>query len=94
MTENAPGYSATALSQLSRDRETLPDAFMAARITGPEPGYAATPILFIKCARTLLFERAKVLSGVLTPAAAFANCDILAELSKDERVAWALLQHS
>ena len=49
---------------------------MKACVSGPEPGYVATPIIFIVLAKTLLSEYASgsmPKGGVLTPAAAFRN---------------------
>jgi hypothetical protein len=44
-------------------------------IEGPEPGYVATPIIFVALAQSLLSERSKMpAGGVFTPAAAFHKC--------------------
>lgn len=45
------------------------------RVTGPEPGYVATPIIFVELARCLLEQRASLppplQGGVFTPGAVF-----------------------
>lgn len=43
------------------------------RVSGPEPGYVATPIIFIVLAKLLLACRDEMSSGVLTPGAAFGH---------------------
>jgi len=63
------------------------------RVAGPEPGYVATPIFVIECARAckmlfglslslisppkVLRNRDKVPKGVQTPASAFRNTDLI-----------------
>ncbi len=43
-------------------------------VSGPEPGYVATPIIFVTLALCLLDERESMpRGGVLTPASAYYN---------------------
>lgn len=50
-----------------------PDKVIKTRVSGPEPGYVATPIIFVTLARALLEHRPQlaVQGGVLTPGAVF-----------------------
>ncbi|TDL18012.1 hypothetical protein BD410DRAFT_793699 [Rickenella mellea] len=65
-----------------------PDVSLVYRFAGPEPGYVATPILFIHCADTMLRYRDKVKKGVLTPAVAFHDVPMLQYLVADGRLHW------
>lgn len=50
------------------------DKFVEVVVSGPEPGYVATPAIFITLAYCLLDERSHLPEGgVLTPASAFCN---------------------
>jgi len=57
-----------------------PDKIVHTRVSGPEPGYAATPIFVVQSALTLLQERASLPCGVLTPAAAFVGSTLIERL--------------
>lgn len=65
-----------------------PDASIVTRVSGPEPGYVATPIFVGETALCLLRARASsgegivaaLPAGVLTPAAALASSDLVARL--------------
>lgn len=60
-----------------------PDAEAVVRVSGPEPGYVATPRILLAAALTILEERASLPEGgVLTPAAAFARSGIIERLNK------------
>ena len=55
---------------------------MTTRVSGPEPGYAATSIMFVELARCLLEDRASlpVRGGVFTPGAVFYNSSLITRL--------------
>ncbi|CEH18920.1 Uncharacterized membrane protein [Ceraceosorus bombacis] len=65
----------------------------AVKVTGPEVGYVATPILFVLVARIMLNQRDKVHKGVLTPAAAFKDTSLVNEISKDGRVRFRVIEN-
>ncbi len=60
-----------------------PDVEVTVRVSGPEPGYVATPLLLLGAAATLLAERdtLPVRGGVLTPAAAFRGSGLIQRLN-------------
>ena len=56
---------------------------IAARVSGPEPGYVATPIIVVQAAYYLLEEREKIdLRGVFTPGVVFRNPKFLSLLGQ------------
>ncbi|KAI9190376.1 hypothetical protein H9P43_001810 [Blastocladiella emersonii ATCC 22665] len=63
-----------------------PDTEFVARVTGPEPGYIATPVLVVNAAYTVLLEKrngngnGNVAAGVLTPASAFYRTSLIHRL--------------
>jgi short subunit dehydrogenase-like uncharacterized protein len=62
------GYSSDDVS-----RQQAPDREIRVKVTGPDPGYVATPIMLVHAALTLLEERRKIeealgKGGVFTPA--------------------------
>ena len=59
-----------------------PDMEATVRVSGPEPGYVATPLLLLGAAATLMAERETlpVRGGVLTPAAAFRGTGLIQRL--------------
>ncbi|KAJ3212277.1 hypothetical protein HDU67_003938, partial [Dinochytrium kinnereticum] len=61
-----------------------PDYEIVTKVSGPEPGYVATPIAVLACAYAILEDRDKkqrdIPGGVLTPASAFASTDIISKL--------------
>jgi len=61
-------------------------------MTGPEPGYVATPIFLLLCARELMLRRDRVARGVLPPAVAFSEGvdDMLQQLNEDGRIQWRI----
>eukprot|EP00904_Undaria_pinnatifida_P000379 jgi/Undpi1/10341/HiC_scaffold_29.g12791.m1 len=56
-----------------------PDVTVVTRVKGPEPGYVATPIIFLAVARCLLDERATlpVSGGVHTPGSVLASSTLV-----------------
>lgn len=56
------------------------DAKVIARLSGPEPGYVATPIFLVESAKCVLDELTKIPRGVLTPASAFHQTSLLERL--------------
>ncbi|PWN43629.1 hypothetical protein IE81DRAFT_322284 [Ceraceosorus guamensis] len=70
-----------------------PDVKLTVKVTGPEVGYVATPILFVLVAKIMLNQRDKVHKGVLTPAAAFKDTSLVDEISKDGRVRFRVIEN-
>lgn len=64
------------------------------RITGPEIGYASTPICLVQAVYTLLQETDKLpeKGGVLTPGAAFAETSLMDRLS-EHNIKFEVIQH-
>jgi len=62
-----------------------PDWKVETKVTGPEIGYVATPICICEAAFTILDRKATgtIPSGVLSPAAAFANTDYITRLNSN-----------
>lgn len=56
------------------------DSKIVTRVSGPEPGYVATPIFLVESARCVLEEHASVPRGVLTTASAFASTSLIDRL--------------
>jgi hypothetical protein len=83
----ASGYSPAALSALNSERPTRPDVYLRLKVQGPEPGYVATPVYFVQCAQAVLQNRKVIPNGVLTPAIAFAKCDVPEKMALDNRFA-------
>ncbi|KAF9976121.1 hypothetical protein BGZ73_009096 [Actinomortierella ambigua] len=71
------GNSVEALSQVK------PDVEIVTTVSGPEPGYVATPKMVVQAAYTLLLEKDKMPNGVLTPATAFADTKLLERLQQN-----------
>jgi short subunit dehydrogenase-like uncharacterized protein len=76
----ASAYTSTAVAGAG----AKPSLTVKVQVSGPEPGYVATPILVVQAALTLLEERAAVLGankgGVFTPGAAFINTGLIQRL--------------
>lgn len=49
-------------------------------VSGPEPGYVATPIAMVQSALTVLEERPMIPSGVQTTASAFRGTSLISRL--------------
>jgi hypothetical protein len=62
------------------------------KVRGPEPGYIATPILFVAVARTILEEEDKIHRGVSVPAAALRDTSLIKALNEDGRVTFKKVQ--
>lgn len=56
------------------------------KIRGPEPGYIATPILFVAVALAILLEEDKVHKGVSVPGAALRDTTLIKSLNEDGRM--------
>lgn len=69
---------------------------MKACVTGPEPGYVATPIIFTVLARTLLEEYCvdgiMPKGGVFTPAAAFRNSPTVFKSLQNAQIEFTLVE--
>ncbi|KAG0059185.1 hypothetical protein BGZ89_000590 [Linnemannia elongata] len=63
-------------------RRVQPDVSLVTSVSGPEPGYVATPKMVVQAAYTLLRQKEKVPNGVLTPAVAFARTDLIDRLQE------------
>lgn len=66
--------SSSAAGGTDRARKDKPDRKMHTVVTGPEPGYVATPAIFVTLALSMLEQRSSLPSGgVATPAAVWAG---------------------
>jgi len=81
LTMYGEGYSD---GQTTTGRTDKPDKKIVVRVSGPEPGYVATPILMVQAAVVLLKEKENLppSGGVLPPGAAFAKTSLISRLSK------------
>jgi short subunit dehydrogenase-like uncharacterized protein len=63
------------------------------RVSGPEPGYVATPIIFVQLAKCLLEERTTLPAqgGVYTPGGLFYKSSLIARL-KDAGIGFTVLE--
>lgn len=64
-----------------------PDKEVRLEISGPDPGYIATPIFLVQAALVLLGERKAITArlgygGVFTPGAAFGKTSFVSRLAK------------
>lgn len=82
------GYSEKAI----KDKASKPDVKSIVRVSGPEVGYVATPIIFVSVARTILRERERVLNGTLTPATALGQTSLVDKLSEEGKVTFAVVE--
>lgn len=80
----AKGYSAELQAKYSATEllEQEPDVSIVTSVSGPEPGYVATPKMVVQACYTLLKQKALVPNGVLTPAVAFARTDLISRLQE------------
>lgn len=81
----AKGFSADLQAKYTSPEELLrvePDVNIVTSVSGPEPGYVATPKIVVQACYTLLHEKANVPNGVLTPAVAFAKTDLISRLQE------------
>jgi hypothetical protein len=71
--DSRPPGEDTERTSLTDDNDAARcDKFVVARVSGPEPGYVATPMIFVTLALALLKHRDSMpAGGVLTPASAF-----------------------
>jgi hypothetical protein len=64
-----------AAASSTKEPEETPDKEVHVVVSGPEPGYVATPAIFFALAMCVLEERERLpKGGVFTPAAAFFDC--------------------
>lgn len=73
----AKGYSAGVDPASSK-----PDINVSTVVSGPEPGYIATPIFLLTSALTILNEESDIPKGVLTTATAFRNTSLISQLKE------------
>ncbi|KAG0048583.1 hypothetical protein BGZ83_006467 [Gryganskiella cystojenkinii] len=81
----AKGYSAELQAKHTKHEELLsvePDVEIVTSVSGPEPGYVATPKMVVQACYVLLREKASIPNGVLTPAVAFAKTDLIKNLQE------------
>lgn len=57
-----------------------PDFKIVTEVSGPEPGYIATPLAIVQAAIVVLEQKSSLPSGVLTTAAAFSKTDLIQKL--------------
>ncbi|KAG0231862.1 hypothetical protein BGW41_002065 [Actinomortierella wolfii] len=83
----ATGYSKELQAKHNNSVEELahvkPDVEIVTTVSGPEPGYVATPTMVVQSAYTLLLEKDKIPNGVLTPATAFADTKLMDRLQQN-----------
>ncbi|KAG0291689.1 hypothetical protein BGZ98_002927 [Dissophora globulifera] len=81
----AQGYSQALRDQhpnAEELRQVKPDVSIVTSVSGPEPGYVATPKMTVQACYTLLLQKAVVPNGVLTPAVAFARTNLIERLQE------------
>ncbi|XP_052768955.1 saccharopine dehydrogenase-like oxidoreductase [Mya arenaria] len=73
------------LPDADTEHDTAPDTQMIVRVSGPEAGYVATPIVMVQCACTLLKEisQDKFRGGVYTTAMLFRETSLIERLIKN-----------
>lgn len=84
MTFVAHGYPNGRRLPAEEQHTSAPNLKMVAQISGPEPGYVATPIFLVESAYAILRNSGKfpVKGGVLTTAAAFGQTNMIERLQK------------
>jgi hypothetical protein len=88
-TFTARGYSHSSISEKT---SRTPDVKVIVRVRGPEPGYSATPILFVTLARAILAEEDKIERGVSVPGAAMRKTTLIKMLNDDGRIKFERVQ--
>ncbi|KAI5432150.1 hypothetical protein KIW84_036046 [Lathyrus oleraceus] len=69
---------------LASQENTKPDMEIVTRVTGPEVGYVATPIVLVQCALILLSQRKNLLKGgVYPPGIVFGPTDLQQKLQQN-----------
>ena len=82
---------ATALTDTNSTAQC--DKFVVTRVSGPEPGYVATPLIFVTLAVTMLRERSNMpIGGVLTPSSAFYDVLNIFELLNHAGLKFSVLE--
>jgi hypothetical protein len=75
------GYSNESLASQGN---TKPDTEIVTRVTGPEIGYVATPIIIVQCALILLSQRNNLpKGGVYPPGIVFGPTDLQKRLQQN-----------
>lgn len=77
------GY-ASQIGDLEKEHEDKPDKKIVTHLTGPDAGYATTPICAVQATYVLLKEKNKLPEhgGVYTPGAAFCETSLLSRLQE------------
>ncbi|XP_033115899.1 saccharopine dehydrogenase-like oxidoreductase [Anneissia japonica] len=77
-------FYSEGFSTKEKEEEGQHDRQMITKVSGPEPGYVATPIAMIQSAFVLLKESSKLpgKGGVFTPGAAFAKTSLIKRLTE------------
>lgn len=73
------GFSENAVQ--SGSLPSKPDGQIVVKVTGPEPGYIATPICIVQAAMVILEDSLPNSGGVLTPGAAFSGTSLIDRLN-------------
>ncbi|KAF9351916.1 hypothetical protein BGX26_010151 [Mortierella sp. AD094] len=63
-------------------RKVKPDVSIVTSVSGPEPGYVATPKMVVQACYTLLLQKNLVPNGVITPAVAFGKTRLIERLQE------------
>ncbi|KAI1315574.1 hypothetical protein EDD11_000649 [Mortierella claussenii] len=72
-------------------RQVKPDVSIVTSVSGPEPGYVATPKIVVQACYTLLLQKDLVPNGVLTPAVAFGKT-LLIERLQEQGIVFSTVQ--
>ena len=86
----ASGFSGKE-SVSTSDRRT-PDVHIVTEVSGPEPGYVATPAISVTLALCLLEEIGSMPRGVLTPAAAFHASGTIFDRLREAGISFKVLK--
>lgn len=93
--ERTPGEEHERTS-LTEDNDIIRcDKFVVTRVSGPEPGYVATPMILVTLALAVLKERSSMpAGGVLTPSSAFYDVLNIFDMLNEAGVKFAVLESS
>lgn len=76
------GWDASELGDGDEEPSTPPTKTMKALVSGPDPGYVATSSFLIQSGITILMEESSIPKGVITPASAFRNTQLIERLAE------------